>query len=78
MIRVDCRGLGKSRSAIAAKSPTIVFDLSEIVSNFRRATMIQLNNGIQMDTKGVWPPIKYSKDDHRGLIGLRDYAKYIK
>ena len=33
-----------------------------------------LNAGIQVDTKGVSAPMKYTKDDHRGMIGMRAYT----
>ena len=40
----------------------------------REKLVTMLNNGIQVDTKGVSAPLKYTKDDHRGLIGLRAYT----
>ena len=40
----------------------------------REKLVTLLNNGIQVDTKGVSAPLKYTKDDHRGLIGLRAYT----
>ncbi len=39
----------------------------------REKLVALLNGGIQVDTKGVSAPLKYSKDDHRGLVGLRAY-----
>lgn len=39
-----------------------------------RAKLVALlNAGFQVDTKGVSSPLKYTKDDHRGLVGLRTY-----
>ncbi len=40
----------------------------------RDKLIAMLNNGIAVDTKGISSPLKYTKDDHRGLIGLRAYT----
>ena len=40
----------------------------------RAKLVAMLNAGIQIDTKGVSSPLKYTKDDHRGLVGLRTYT----
>ena len=40
----------------------------------RAKLVAMLNAGFQVDTKGVSSPLKYTKDDHRGLVGLRTYA----
>ena len=40
----------------------------------REKLVAMLNAGIQVDTKGVSSPLKYTRDDHRGLIGLRAYT----
>lgn len=40
----------------------------------REKLVTMLNNGFQVDTKGVSAPLKYTKDDHRGLISLRAYS----
>jgi branched-chain amino acid transport system substrate-binding protein len=40
----------------------------------RDKLVAMLNTGISVDTKGVSSPLKYTKDDHRGLIGLRAYT----
>ena len=33
-----------------------------------------LDQGIEVDTKGVSSPLRYTKDDHRGLVALRPYS----
>ena len=40
----------------------------------REKLVESLNKGFEVDTKGVSSPLKYTKDDHRGLIGLRPYS----
>jgi hypothetical protein len=40
----------------------------------RAKLVAMLNAGFQIDTKGVSSPLKYTKDDHRGLVGLRAYT----
>ena len=33
-----------------------------------------MNKGFEVDTKGVAAPLRYTRDDHRGLVGLRPYS----
>ena len=40
----------------------------------REKLVAMLSNGLSVDTRGVSSPLKYTKDDHRGLIGLRAYT----
>ena len=40
----------------------------------REKLVESMNKGFEVDTKGVSAPLKYSTDDHRGLIGLRPYS----
>jgi branched-chain amino acid transport system substrate-binding protein len=40
----------------------------------RAKLVAMLNAGFQIDTKGVSSPLKYTKDDHRGLVNLRAYT----
>ena len=40
----------------------------------REKLVAMLNNGFQIDTKGVSAPLKYTKDDHRGLLVVRPYS----
>ena len=40
----------------------------------REKLIALLNAGIEVDTKGASSPLKYTKDDHRGLTGLRPYS----
>ena len=40
----------------------------------REKLVTMLNNGFAVDTKGISSPLKYTKDDHRGMIGLRAYT----
>ena len=40
----------------------------------REKLVEMLNKGIEVDTKGVSSPLRYTPDDHRGLVGLRPYS----
>ena len=40
----------------------------------REKLVAMLDKGLEVDTKGASSPLKYSKDDHRGLTGLRPYS----
>lgn len=40
----------------------------------RAKLVAMLNSGFAVDTKGLSSPLKYTKDDHRGLVGLRAYT----
>ena len=33
-----------------------------------------MNKGFEIDTKGVSSKLKYTKDDHRGLVVVRPYS----
>ena len=40
----------------------------------REKLVAALDNGIQVDTKGVSAPLGYTKGDHRGLVAMRAYS----
>jgi len=40
----------------------------------RGKLVARLNAGFQVDTKGVSSLVKYTNDDHRGLVNLRAYT----
>lgn len=40
----------------------------------REKLVASLDKGFTVDTKGVSSPLKYTKDDHRGLLVVRPYS----
>ena len=40
----------------------------------REKLVESMNKGFEVDTRGVSSKLKYTKDDHRGLVGLRPYS----
>jgi hypothetical protein len=40
----------------------------------REKLVAYMDKGFEIDTKGVSAPIKFTKDDHRGMVTLRPYS----
>jgi branched-chain amino acid transport system substrate-binding protein len=76
----DKYGYGNQKSNVNYVGGWVVGKLiTESVRNLgaeptRAKLVTMLNAGIEIDTKGVSAPLKYTKDDHRGLVSLRTYT----
>ena len=76
----DKYGYGEYKSSVNYVGGWVVGQLiAEAVAKLgpeptREKLIALLNAGIEVDTKGASSPLKYTKDDHRGLTGLRPYS----
>ena len=76
----DKYGFGEYKSSVNYVGGWVVGQLiAEAVAKLgpeptREKLISLLNAGIEVDTKGASSPLKYTKDDHRGLTGLRPYS----
>lgn len=76
----DKYGYGEYKSSVNYVGGWVVGQLiAESVAKLgpeptREKLVALLNAGFEVDTKGASSPLKYTKDDHRGLTGLRPYS----
>ena len=76
----DKYGYGEYKSSVNYVGGWVVGQLiAEAVAKLgpeptREKLIALLSSGFEVDTKGASSPLKYTKDDHRGLTGLRPYS----